>query len=129
METANIPQLKDKLMSLLKKEAFRKGKFILSSGKESSFYLDGRVITMTPEGAYLIAVLVLDMIRSDKVDAFGGPTLGADPIVADGRCIREAVHDLVCHFVRIFDDIKYSCHGFFSFSAQYDGLIIAYAGP
>jgi len=65
----------------LKKEALKKGKFILSSGKESNFYLDGRIITMLPEGAYLVASIILDMIQDDGVDAFGGPTLGADPIV------------------------------------------------
>ena len=73
--------MKKDLLELLKKDAFKKGKFILSSGKESNFYLDGRIITMTPEGAYLIGMIVLDMIKADAVDAFGGPTLGADPIV------------------------------------------------
>jgi len=36
---------------------------------------------MLPEGAYLVASIILDMIQDDGVDAFGGPTLGADPIV------------------------------------------------
>lgn len=81
MENRNAAQLKSDLLALLKKEAFKKGKFILSSGKESNFYLDGRIITMLPEGAYLVGSVILDMIKADKVDAFGGPTLGADPIV------------------------------------------------
>ena len=81
MEKRNVSQLKADLLALLKKEAFKKGKFILSSGKESDFYLDGRIITMLPEGAYLAAMIILDMIKNDKIDAFGGPTLGADPIV------------------------------------------------
>ncbi len=73
--------MKARLLALLQQEALKKGKFILSSGKESSFYLDGRIITMTPEGAYLIASIMLSMIKQDRVTAFGGPTLGADPIV------------------------------------------------
>lgn len=81
METSSAAELKRQLLGLLKKEAFKKGKFILSSGKESNFYLDGRIITMTPEGAYLVASIMMDMIKADGADALGGPTLGADPIV------------------------------------------------
>lgn len=81
MDRPDTAQLKSELLALLKKEAFKKGTFILSSGKESSFYLDGRNITMLPEGAYLTGSIILDMIQDEKIDAFGGPTLGADPIV------------------------------------------------
>ncbi len=73
--------LRRKLLELLKKEALRKGDFTLSSGKKSSYYLDGRVITLTPEGAYLTAKIILGIIREKGIQAFGGPTLGADPIV------------------------------------------------
>jgi orotate phosphoribosyltransferase len=81
MGTDSVSELKGQLLALLKKEAFKKGKFILSSGKESNFYLDGRIITMIPEGAYLVASIMMDMIKADDADALGGPTLGADPIV------------------------------------------------
>ncbi len=81
MEKQNLPDLKTRLIALLKKEAFKKGKFILSSGKESNYYLDGRIITLTPEGAYLVASIILKLIENQKIDAIGGPTLGADPIV------------------------------------------------
>lgn len=80
MQTLPLKEARDRLKTLLKKEAFKKGDFILSSGKPSAYYLDGRVITLTPEGAYLAAVIILEMIAQDKVDAVGGPTLGADPI-------------------------------------------------
>jgi orotate phosphoribosyltransferase len=73
--------LKEQLLALLKKEALKKGKFILSSGKESTYYLDGRIITLTPEGAYLVASIILELIKGKNIDAVGGPTLGADPIV------------------------------------------------
>jgi len=80
METEGLEELKKKLLSLLNKEALKKGKFILSSGKTSGYYLDGRVITLTPEGAYLVAGIILEMIKAGGIDAVGGPTLGADPI-------------------------------------------------
>lgn len=81
MEELGIKELKARLFALLQKEALKKGKFVLSSGRESSYYLDGRVITLTPEGAFLVGSLILEMIKGRGIDAVGGPTLGADPIV------------------------------------------------
>ena len=77
----NIKELKQRLQALLEKEALRRGSFLLSSGKTSNYYLDGRVITLTPEGAYLVASIMLEMAKGKDIDAIGGPTLGADPIV------------------------------------------------
>jgi len=81
MENKNRAELKVKLFKLLNAGALKRGKFVLSSGKESNYYLDGRLITLAPEGAYLVASLILDMIKDNLPDALGGPTLGADPIV------------------------------------------------
>ena len=72
---------KSELFRLLKTQAFFKGKFILSSGKESDFYLDARLVTLSAAGAYLTARIMLNMIAQDQPDAIGGPTLGADPMV------------------------------------------------
>jgi orotate phosphoribosyltransferase len=80
MQTS-IDQDKKELFRLLKTQAFSKGKFILSSGKESSFYLDARLVTLSAAGAYLTARVMLDMIDQERPDAIGGPTLGADPMV------------------------------------------------
>jgi len=92
----DIAQDRSELFHLLKTIAFSKGKFILSSGKESNFYLDARLVTLSAPGAYLTARIMLDMIKEDHVDAIGGPTLGADPMVGavaslsyqDGRPIN-----------------------------------------
>jgi len=81
VEKLNLAQLKEKLFNLLNQEALKRGKFVLSSGKESNYYLDGRVITLSPQGAYLVASIILKMLEDKTVDAAGGPTLGADPIV------------------------------------------------
>lgn len=69
------------LFDVLKNQAFFRGKFILSSGKESSFYLDARLVTLSPAGAYLTGKILLKMIKGLPIDAIGGPTLGADPMV------------------------------------------------
>ncbi|MBI5699151.1 orotate phosphoribosyltransferase [Candidatus Saganbacteria bacterium] len=60
--------------------AVKTGDFILSSGKKSNFYIDCRRITLHPNGARLIAKIILDKVKGLKVDAIGGLTLGADPI-------------------------------------------------
>jgi len=80
MQTLPLKEAKERLRGLLKREAFKKGEFVLSSGKTSNYYLDGRIITLTPEGAYLAASIILDMVAADDISAVGGPTLGADPI-------------------------------------------------
>ena len=81
MEKLNPAELKEKLFNLLNQEALKRGKFVLSSGKVSNYYLDGRIITLSPQGAYLVASIILDMLKGETLDAIGGPTLGADPIV------------------------------------------------
>ena len=81
MENEGLKELKAKLLTLLEREALKKGKFVLSSGKASDYYLDGRIITLTPEGAYLVASIILELVKDKNIDAIGGPTLGADPIV------------------------------------------------
>ena len=81
MEKLKSAELKEKLFNLLNQEALKRGKFVLSSGRQSNYYLDGRVITLNPQGAYLVASIILDMLKGEVLDAVGGPTLGADPIV------------------------------------------------
>lgn len=70
-----------RLRDLLQERAFRFGEFVLTSGKESSYYFDGKQVTLHPEGAYLLGKILIAKIRGDDIQAVGGPTIGADPIV------------------------------------------------
>ena len=72
---------RQELLELLTKDAYVKGKVILSSGKESDYYVDARRVTLTAKGAYLCARLILDCVKNEPCDAIGGPTLGADPML------------------------------------------------
>ena len=74
----NLRQLRD----IIRQKSLRIGDFTLTSGKKSSYYLDCRMTTLDPQGALLIARLILDRIRTQKIqaDAIGGLTMGADPI-------------------------------------------------
>ena len=77
--------MRKKLLELLKKEAFFKKKVKLSSGKISNYYVDVRRVSLSPEGVYLISNLIWKIIKNFDIDAVGGPTLGADPLVS-GVC-------------------------------------------
>ncbi|MBU4266580.1 MAG: orotate phosphoribosyltransferase [Candidatus Altiarchaeota archaeon] len=76
----NITSLRENLLNLIKKEALSKQPVKLSSGKESSYYIDCRLVTLSPAGSLAITEILFDMLKDDEIDAFGGPTLGADPI-------------------------------------------------
>jgi orotate phosphoribosyltransferase len=70
------------LITLLATRSARRGQFTLASGKQSTFYIDARLTTMSPEGLSTIGPLALSALQQTgwQVDAIGGLTLGADPI-------------------------------------------------
>jgi len=72
---------RERLLQLLKEKALRFGEFVLASGKRSDYYINGKLISLDPEGLYLLSEIILEKIKDDKVDAIGGMTLGADPMV------------------------------------------------
>ncbi len=74
------PQLKAELLKLVR-GVVRRGKVTLSSGAVSDFYVDLRLLTLNPHGAYLVANLFQALLAQTDYDAIGGLTMGADPIV------------------------------------------------
>ena len=64
------------------KGALQFGEFTFTSGIKGSYYFDGRLISLDPEGAYYIAKALLPMLRECGAQAIGGPTLGADPLIS-----------------------------------------------
>jgi orotate phosphoribosyltransferase len=75
-------QARSRLIELLRQQALRLGSFTLASGRSSHYYIDGRKVTLSAEGARLIALGMLDLLAAHpQVTAVGGLTLGADPIV------------------------------------------------
>ncbi len=73
-----------RLLDLVRERAYRDGiDVVLASGKRSSFYVDGKRVTLHPEGLYLTARLMLAELEAwPQVKAVGGLTLGADPIAS-----------------------------------------------
>ncbi len=74
---------KKRLKEILLEKSYREGTFTLTSGKTSDFYIDGKQTTLSAEGAYLCGKLLYERIKActTKIDAVGGMTLGADPLV------------------------------------------------
>ena len=75
---------RERLKQILCEKSVKRGDFVLSSGKKSNYYLDARLTTLDAEGAFCTGMAVLELVRSlqPQPKAIGGPTLGADPIVA-----------------------------------------------
>ena len=74
---------RDALKSLIREKALKFGSFTLASGKSATYYLDGKQVTLDPEGARLVGEGILDLLGQDRLPAaVGGMSIGADPITA-----------------------------------------------
>ena len=73
--------MRDELLYLLKRDAYREGEITLSSGKKSEHYVNCKPVTLTGRGLTLVSLLFLECIEKDSV-AVAGLTLGADPLVS-----------------------------------------------
>jgi orotate phosphoribosyltransferase len=82
MQAGAIAYQREQLIELLKRDALRRGTFTLASGRTSHYYVDGRKVTLSAEGAAMVGAGVLALLRElPAIDAVGGLTMGADPIV------------------------------------------------
>jgi len=80
-----------RLIALLQRDALRTGSFTLASGRTSHYYVDGRAVTLSAEGAALVGAGVLELLADlPEVVAVGGLTLGADPIVGAALALSES---------------------------------------
>jgi orotate phosphoribosyltransferase len=79
--TTDLTTLRQKLLDLFCRLAYQEGDFVLSSGQRSSYYINGKQVTLHPQGALAMARLLLPMLPEDT-QAVAGLTLGADPIVS-----------------------------------------------
>lgn len=79
MDTA---KLKEELLKAISEKAVVRGERTLASGKKSNFYIDGKQVTLDPHGLLLVGKTILAILAGTKVDAIGGPTIGADPIAS-----------------------------------------------
>jgi orotate phosphoribosyltransferase len=78
--TIELTDLRERLLDLFCEVAYREGDFLLSSGQRSTYYINGKQITLHPQGGLATGRILLPLIPSETV-AVAGLTLGADPIV------------------------------------------------
>lgn len=107
-----MDRTKQLLFRLLEEKAFQKGRRTLSSGKQSNYYLDAKRVTLTAEGAYLAAKLILKLLDKEKIAAIGGPTLGADPIVGAIAALSHAQGKPINTFIVRKEAKKYGMQRF-----------------
>lgn len=91
ISTIDLTQERQFLLDLLCQLAYKEGDFVLSSGQRSSYYINGKQVTLHPQGALTIGRLLLSSLSLDT-EAVAGLTLGADPIVSAVSVVSAIEH-------------------------------------
>src|SRR5262245_494517 len=74
---------KRRLIDIVRKRSFSAGgETKLVSGRSTSFYFDMKPSMLHPEGAELMATLILDALEGDSIEFVGGMEIGAVPLAA-----------------------------------------------
>ena len=92
-----------RLLALLTARSFKKQKVVLSSGKESDFYIDCKKTVLTAEGHVLVGRALFHEIveRAPEAKGVGGLTMGADPIASAVSLVSHLErHPLDAFYVR-----------------------------
>ncbi|MCU0570402.1 MAG: orotate phosphoribosyltransferase [Oculatellaceae cyanobacterium Prado106] len=77
---ADLPTLRQYLLDLFCEVAYKQGDFVLTSGQRSTYYINGKQVTLHPLGGVGMGRILLSHL-SAEVQAVAGLTLGADPMV------------------------------------------------
>lgn len=76
-----MEQDKKILINLLKaNDVIKFGKFTLSSGRKSDYYVDMKKAITDPQILLQVAKIISNLIKDDEIDKIAGPALGAVPI-------------------------------------------------
>ncbi len=73
-----------RLLAMLTERSYAKKKIVLSSGRESDFYIDCKKTVLSAEGHWLTGKLMFAEVRTRFPEAIGigGLTMGADPLAS-----------------------------------------------
>jgi orotate phosphoribosyltransferase len=106
MNLTDTAAIRVRLIELIAERSFGRKKVVLASGRESNFYFDMKPTMFHPEGAALLAKLILARLSKLDVDLVGGLEMGAVPLIASvsafsfqagkpipGFFVRKAVKD------------------------------------
>lgn len=89
------------LFELIRRRSFRRGHFVLSSGRESEMYFNLKPTMLDPRGAYLCAAAFLGIMATEDVRYAGGLEMGAVPMLGSLAALSEMRgHPVRTFFVR-----------------------------
>jgi orotate phosphoribosyltransferase len=71
-----------RLQEIVRARSFKRGEFVLSSGRTSTYLFQLRQTTMLPEGAALLAEIIVEYMKKHGIACIGGLEMGAVPIVS-----------------------------------------------
>jgi len=102
-DPATLSADRTRLLALLTERSFAKKKIVLSSGKESDFYVDCKKTVLGAEGHWLTGRLLYQSIRehAPRATGVGGLTMGADPLASAASLVSHlGGHPLSAFLVR-----------------------------
>lgn len=75
---------RDELLELLRRDAYREGRFRLASGRESDFFIDCKRVMLTARGHRLLGEVLCDELAASgaTVHAVAGVALGGCPLAS-----------------------------------------------
>ena len=92
-QSARLPgaaEARAELLALLRRQSFRRGKFVLASGKESDFFIDCKQTVLGARGHLLAGVVMLDALESlPRCEAVAGVALGGCPLASAVSLVSE----------------------------------------
>jgi orotate phosphoribosyltransferase len=94
---------RDELRKFITDLAVVRGRFVLSSGATSDWYLDMSRVTLDHRAAPLVGGVMNELTSDWESDAVGGPTMGADPVAA--AMMRTSSRPLDAFVVRKADKV------------------------
>ena len=72
---------RESLIALFHERALKFGEFTLASGRTSTYYLDGKQITLHADGLRQVCEGLLELLEDVEYDTVSGMSIGADPII------------------------------------------------
>ena len=99
---ADTNAAKRRLIDIVKVRSFSiGGETKLVSGRSTNFYFNMKPSMLHPEGAHLMATLILEALKSARVDLIGGLEMGAVPLATAVAVLSQAQgRPLSAFFVR-----------------------------
>ncbi len=88
-ESTQFEGIKAELLEIIRIRSFKRGRFMLASGRESDFYCNLKPTMMDPRGANLAGRAFLHMVLTEKAEFVGGLEMGAVPIIASLAAISD----------------------------------------